>query len=296
MHPGFLVRPMQPGDVADVERLSDQAFFDLDVRLKRAGWPAPERRDPAGSQRWRERTEHVVGTDPGGCWVAEDGRGILGAAVSMRRDLTWLLATYAVRPGLQGHGIGRQVLAPALDHAGGRLRGMIVASDDPAAVRHYRMAGFTLHPTMLLRGRVPRAALPVLEGVRDGTAADRDLMDSVDRGVRHAAHGIDHEVLLRHHRLLVVHGRTGSGYAYVTSGGAPALLAATTQRVAADLMWECLAGSDPDEPVTLPHVSAANEWAVDVGMACRLELWGAGYLGLRGMAPPKNYIHHGALG
>ena len=48
------------------------------------------------------------------------------------------------------------------------LRGMLAASPDPRAARRYRLAGFTLHPTMNLRGVVDRSSLPVVERVRVG--------------------------------------------------------------------------------------------------------------------------------
>lgn len=289
----YFVRPMTLEDVDPVERLSDEASLDLHTRTRRSGWPAPARRGPARSAPWRDRVAALVVSDPRGCWVAEDGAGVLGAVVSARRDLTWLLGTYVVRPDVQGRGIGRQLLDAALVHGSGSLRAMVAASDDPRAARRYRLAGFTLHPTMLLRGVVPRAALPVVERVRDGSLGDVALMDSVDRQVRGAAHGGDHAVLARSMRLLVVDRPTGSGYAYVRPGGAPYLLAATSRRIAADLLWEALAGSSPDEPLTIEHVTAVNEWALDVGLACRLQLWTSGYLGLRGMKPPAPYLPSG---
>ena len=43
----------------------------------------------------------------------------------------------------------------------------------------------------------------------------------------------------------------------------------------------------------MAHVTAANEWAVDVGLACRLQVWTSGYLALRGMKPPTPYLHSG---
>lgn len=289
----YVVRPMTQADVPAVERLSDEAYFDLDTRTHRSGWPDPEHRTPARSDAWRARVTHVIGHDPRGCWVAEDDGVLLGASVSMRRDLTWLMAAYVVRPGLQGRGVGRQLIDAALGHASGCLRGMLVASEDPPAVRRYRFAGFTLHPTMLLRGLVPRAALPVVERVREGSEGDIDLMDSVDRQVRDAAHGVDHQLLTRTYRLVVVDRSTGSGYAYVEPGGGPYLLGATNRRTAAALLWETLAATDPDVPVTVAHVTAVNEWAVDVGMACRMQLWTRGYLALRGMKPPVPYLPSG---
>jgi hypothetical protein len=41
------------------------------------------------------------------------------------------------------------------------------------------------------------------------------------------------------------------------------------------------------------HISAVNEWAVDVGMAARLSLHTSGYLALRQMKPPMPYLHSG---
>jgi len=295
MGPDYVIRPMTTADVPVVERLTDEAFHDLDVRTHRHGWPEPEHRPPDRAALWCERVAHLVGTDPRGCWVAEDTGGLLGAAVSMRRDLTWVLATYAVRPAVQGRGVGRPLLEAALAHGSGCLRSMVASSEDPSAVRRYRAAGLSLHPTMLLRGVVPRAALPVVDRVREGSAGDVDLMDSVDRQVRGAAHGRDHEVLTRHFRLVVVDRPTGSGYAYLAPDGGPVLLAATNRRTAAPLLWETLAATSPDRPVEVAHVTAANEWALDVGLAAGLQVWTSGYLALRGMKPPAPYLHHGQL-
>jgi len=293
MNADYVVRPMTLDDTHAVERLSDAAFYDLDVRTHRAGWPEPEHRAPERAESWRSRIEHLVRHDPRGCWVAEDAGGVIGAAASMRRDLTWLLATYVVRPGVQGRGVGRQLLDVALSYGSGCLRAMLAASEDPAAVRRYRLAGFTLHPTMLLWGTVPREVLPVVERVREGSVGDVDLLNSVDRQVRDSAHGVDHEILTKLHRLVVADRSTGSGYVYVPPGGGAYLLAATNRRTATDLLWEALAASSPGQPVTVDHITAVNEWAVDVGMAARMELWTRGYLALRGMKPPMPYLPSG---
>jgi hypothetical protein len=132
----------------------------------------------------------------------------------------------------------------------------------------------------------------VVDKVREGSASDIDLMDSIDRATRGAAHGPDHEVMLRSWALLVSDTTTGSGYAYV-EGGRVALLAATNRRTATRLLWAALA--DAGEETTVAHVTAANEWALDVGIAARLDIRTEGYLAVRGMAPPAPYLHHGAL-
>jgi GNAT superfamily N-acetyltransferase len=275
------IRPMHADDVPGAERLSALAYPDD---------RSPERRDA-----WVARTRRVVGTDPRGCWVAELGDDQVGFAVSSTRELMWLLSSFAVRPGLQGRGVGKALLAVAAEYGRGCLRAMVSSSEDPRATRTYRRAGFTLHPQMHLSGLVDRSAIPVVDHVREGSAGDRDLMDSIDRRARGAAHGPDHLALLDEFRLLVTDRPAGSGYAYVARNGSPVLVAATSMRTAGALTWEALASSAPDQPVTIGHVTAANEWALDVGMAARLDLGQSGYLGLRRMKPPAPYLHHGAL-
>ena len=268
--PTTLIRPMTAADVSAAERLSDEGFFELDVRL----------------------TRHLVETDPGGCWVAETDGTVGGFATSFVRETTWFLATYAVRPPLQGQGLGRALLAAALHHGRATLHGMLSSSGDPKAVRRYRAAGFDLHPQMLLTGPVDRSAIPVVSKVREGSAADIELLDSLDRQARGAAHGVDHELMLGSYRLLVSDTTTGSGYAYLSSRGV-ALLAASNRRTATRLLWAALAEGGSEQRIA--HVTAVNQWAIDVGLAARLDLHHEGYLALRGMDPPAPYLHHGAL-
>lgn len=292
-HLDYYLRPMSFDDVPAVERLTREGFHDLEVRTTLPGDPAPQPRSDAAAAAWRARAAHMVRHDPGGCFVAEDRSGLIGAVAALRRDTAWVLATYVVRPGLQGRGVGTQLLDAALGYGRGCLRGLISSSSDPRAVRRYRLAGFTLHPMMYLTGTVDRALLPVVERVRDGSAGDIDLMDSVDRRTRDAAHGVDHELMTAMFPLVVVDRSTGSGYAYVRPGGGPYLLAATNRRTAADLLWETLAGSSPDVPCDIGHVTAENPWAIDVGLAARMELRTSGYLALRNMKPPKPYLPSG---
>jgi GNAT superfamily N-acetyltransferase len=287
------IRPMRPDDVSEAERVSDEGFYELDVRMRRSSDPAPERRSDPHRAVWIERTLHIVRTDPGGCWVAEDETGMVGMVTSFRRETLWCLATYAVRPGRQGRGIGKPLLAAALNHGRGTLRGMLAASSDPRAARIYHQAGFELHPQMYLTGTVDRTAIPVIEKVRDGSASDLELMDSLDRRARGAGHGPDHRLMLAAWRLLVSDTTTGSGYAYLDERGRPALLAASNRRTASRLLWAALA--EGAEETTIGHVTGVNQWVLDIGLAARLELHQEGYLGLRGMKPPAPYVHNGAL-
>jgi len=281
---------MTAEDVAAAERVTAIGFHELDTRMFRRSWPDPQLRPPDRSAAWVRRTRHLVATDPGGCWVAERDAELLGVVVSFVREKMWLLASYAVVPGAQGLGLGRALLAPALEHGKGSLRGMLNASNDPKAVRRYHDVGFRLYPQMFLRGKPDRSTIPVVEKVREGSATDIELMDSVDRGTRGAAHGPDHEILLEQYRLVVSDTSTGQGYAYLDDG--VALLAATNRRTAARLMWEAIASSDD---LLIGHITPENDWAVEVGLAARLELDQGGYQALRHMNPPKPYLPHGAL-
>jgi GNAT superfamily N-acetyltransferase len=281
---------MTADDLTGAERVTAIGFHELDTRMFRRSWPDPQLRPPDRSASWVRRTGHLVATDPGGCWVAERDAELVGVVVSFVREKMWLLASYAVVPAAQGLGLGRALLAPALEHGKGSLRGMLNASNDPKAVRRYHDVGFRLHPQMFLRGRPDRSTIPVVEKVREGSATDVDLMDSVDRRTRGAAHGPDHEILLEQYRLVVSDTSTGQGYAYLDDG--IALLAATDRRTAARLMWEAIASSDD---LLIGHITPENDWAVEVGLAARLELDQGGYQALRHMKPPKPYLPHGAL-
>ncbi|MGA8255798.1 MAG: GNAT family N-acetyltransferase [Nocardioides sp.] len=288
-----LVRPMQPDDVVVAEGLSDEAFLHSDRAQFRRSWPDPEPRAATHSENWVLRTQHFLATDAGGCWVAECAGDMIGFATSIRRDGTWILATFAVRPGLQGRGIGAQLLAAALTHSQGCLRGMLSSSSDVKAVRRYLLAGFTMHPQMFLRGTVDRSVIPVVQKVREGSASDIDLLDSVDRHARGAGHGVDHAFMTASWHLQVSDTTTGSGYVYASAPGRVDLLAATNRRTAARLLWAALA--DAPGEVTVPHLTAANAWAIEVGTAARLDLHQEGFLALRGMRPPSPYIHNGAM-
>jgi hypothetical protein len=234
---------------------------------------------------------HLAQHDPAGCWVADDGT-VSAVVLSTRRDLLWCLAALAVDP--TATGVGPNLLQAALAYSQGCLRGLAVLLDDPRTARWVRMAGFTLHPTMRLAGRVDRSALPIVEGVRGGTASDRALVESVDRRVRGAARGPDHERLVDRADLMVCDIATGSGYAFHRDG-TPLALGATTREVARRLLWAVLATA-PQRQVEIARVSAEQDWAVDVGLAAGLGVHVGGYLALRHMRPPSPYLPAAFLG
>src|SRR5712691_11593953 len=172
---------MMPADVAPAERLSADAFYQVDLRLAPSGGPEPERRPPADSAGWIRRTERFLETDAGGSWVAVDDSGLLGFAISVTRERLWALVTFAVRPGSQGQGIGRDLLARTEAYGAGCDRAMLAATGDGMALRRYHAAGFALYPQMLFTGKVDRALLPAVSGLREGTPGDLEWMDGLDR-------------------------------------------------------------------------------------------------------------------
>jgi len=282
-----LIRPAREADLEAMAAITATSYYEVDARTFQRSWPDPEPRPAERNAPWLRRTRQALVTDPEGCWVAEVDGEVIGGAISRVRELMWILSSFAVRPEHQGQGIGAQLLGAAMQHGRGCLRGMCAASADPGAVRRYRLAGFSLHPQMFLTGVVHRDSIPVVERVREGTAGDLDLLNSIDRQTRGAAHLGDHELLLEEFRLVVGERSTGSGYAYVDESGSPSLVAATSRRTAQEVMWEALASSAPGSSVAVHHITAANEWAIDVGMAARMSLQQSGYLCLRGKKPPS---------
>lgn len=284
-----LLRPMRLGDVEVAERLSAVAFGEVrGVRGDEA------LRTPARAAAWRARTTALVEQDGAGCWVADHEGEVVGLATSWRRETLWGLATYAVRSDWQGRGVGRVLLEAAATHARGALRGMITSTPDPRAVRAYRRAGFDVHPQMTLEGTVDARDLDRPRHVRDATPGDREWMESLDRGLRGAARGDHHALLAAMHGLRVVDRPHRRGYAYRDQDGAVVLLAASDRRTAADLLTDALLDAD-GTTVRQPHVTAANQWALDTGLAAGLSVRVDGYLCVRGLKPPAPYLHHGTL-
>ena len=273
---------MRPDDIDAAEHLTAVAFGPISPI-------GASERTPEQRKRWTAQLHHLLSVDPGGSWVCDESGSVVGVAAAARRDLLWVLSTYAVDPSYQGRGAGKALLEAAIAYGVGCLRGFICSTRDPRAVRRYRLAGFTLHPTMQLTGVVDRSSLPIVDGVRTGTDGDLEFVDSVDRQVRGATHRPDHTYLRDHGQLLVCDMLTGRGYAYLDQSRV-ALLAATSRAVAQRLLWAALARTEPDTEVLIRSLTSDQEWALDVGLAAGLQVEQDAYLALRHMRPPAPYI------
>jgi GNAT superfamily N-acetyltransferase len=286
---------MRDSDITAARALTHEALQLVRANRPPGAAPPPGPPTPEWSSLWSRRAKHFLRYDPEGCWVADDSGEVVGVAMALRREKLWGLSAYFVRPDRQGSGIGSALLDAVLGYSQGCLRGIIISTADPRAARRYRLAGFTLHPTIRAWGVVDRSTLPIVDGVREGGPGDRDLCDSVDRQIRGAAHGVDHEFLCDTCGLLVCDTFTGSGYCFVDSTGSPVLLAATNRKLAQRLLWSALARSPEGSTVRIDYLTAAQEWAVDVALAAGLMLRNEGYLCLRHLRPPTPYIPSGAF-
>ncbi|WP_377271986.1 GNAT family N-acetyltransferase [Peterkaempfera sp. SMS 1(5)a] len=291
----MILRPVRDSeaDARRVREVCEEAFGALaESRGEPARGTTPQRRAAAEA-----RSRHLARHDPEGCWFAEEDGEAVGVALSARREDTWILAAFAVRPRAQGRGVGLLLLEQTLRYGRGCLRGMLCSSPDPRAARRYRRAGFTLHPAMELHGPVDRSGLrdPGEIPVHPGGPAQRHLLESVDRLARGASHGVDHDFLALHtDEVLVADTLTGSGYVY-RLGGRVVLLAATSRRLAVRLLREALARVPDGQEAAVTNLTAEQEWALDVGLEAGLTLSTRGYVALRGMRPPSPYIPHGSL-
>lgn len=286
-----LIRPMRDDDLPRAERTSAVTFFEADRISRRVCEPEVTARPPAVSRLWIDRMSYLRNTDPGGCWVAADGAEIVGFAISANRGAFWYLATYGVLTSYQGKGIGRRLMDAALGYADGRP-GMFSSTVHPGATRRYRMAGFTLYPQMRMIGTVDRSTLPSVTGLTEGDETDFGWMDRLDTELRGAGHGPDHGYMAKHLRLVVSRAANRPGYVYLDAErGRPMLLAAADEETAGSLLWEALAASHGDTLVNC--ITTANHWAVDVGLAARLDIGQEGYLAVRGMTDPAPYLASG---
>jgi GNAT superfamily N-acetyltransferase len=276
---------MTAADAAAVLDVMVASFEDLARRRGETPDPAPPLSAAA------PRMLHLLRTDPGGAWVAQDGGRPVGAALALVREGLWGLSLLVVRPEAQSAGVGRALLERTLEYGSGARGAVILSSDDSRALRAYARAGFDLHPAVHARG-VPQGVDPP-PAVRAGGPGDRPLTEEVDRAVRGAAHGADVDRLLEGGaRLLVLDGR---GYAVLREAEV-VLLAARDEDAARALLRAALAAAPPDRSVRLNWLTAAQGWAVEVALEARLELRsGGGAVFRRGdVGPFRPYLPSGA--
>ena len=276
---------MQEGDVTAVYELMIASFDDLARRLHEPYSPPPADPEP-GYMRLRR----ILGTDPRGCWVAEDGDGLTGAALALLREGVWGLSLLVVRPDAQSAGTGGALLARTLEYAEAARGAIILGSTDPRALRAYTRAGFALHPTVIATGR-PRRMIGCAD-VRPFAPADHELAAAVDRELRGAPHGGDLDALAAAGcELLTLPGR---GYA-VHNKGEVKTIAAFDDEAAGALLRTVLARVADGGEAEVGWMTGAQQWAIEVTVAAGLELRPGGAVFLRGeLGTLRPYLPGGA--
>ena len=282
---GVTVRPLVPEDVAVASDVTWAALSDLDRRHSRT---TPER-TPLLRARGQTRIAHLQRTDPDGAFVAEVDGAVVGCALALVRDGMWFLSLLMVDPEHQGKGVGRALLDAALTTA--TDRSWILSTDDPAALRRYRRAGFALDLTYTAKG-TPRD-VPAAPAVRLGSyAGDAGLVDEVALEVRGARVSPDLPWLQEAGFVLQV--VPGRGYVVHRPGGAVVQLAAKDDDAAQQLLRAVLAQAEGE--VEVDWLSLDQQWAVDVCLAAGLSLQAGASVCLRGQQAMAPYLPSGAIG
>lgn len=252
---------MRDGDVIAADEVSYAAFREL--------WPAEQRPgaeiDPSLEARGRGRIAHLLATDPGGAWVAEDAEGaVVGAALAIIREDLWGLSMLAVARRLQGRGVGVRLLESAHGYGAGCSARLILSSAHPRAMRAYHRLGLAVRPGLDASGQVNRSRIPDGLQSRPGDVhADAATIDAASRFVRGASHLPDLPAALAGGgELLVLDGR---GFA-LARDGAPYLVAALDEEAAADLTWSCLATAEPGQTVNVMFITEGNDWALKLAL------------------------------
>lgn len=197
---GVAIRPLSAADIDGVDALHAVAM----------GSP----RTPDRPAFYRRRVEHLLGTDPGGAWVAVGSGGeVIGVALGLQRGDLWGLSLLAVHPRAQGGGVGGALLERALASARHGSRGIILSSADPRGWRLYACAGFRPRPTLAAAGTVDPTRLRRDDAVRLGSFEDLPLAAAVDGEVRGAARSDDLRLFMEADaRLAIADGARGRGY------------------------------------------------------------------------------------
>jgi GNAT superfamily N-acetyltransferase len=263
---------MRHEDARAIHDVSVVTFTDLEARFHQPPSPPP----PPGAP--LVRFEHLLATDPGGAWVAEEDGRVIGGGLAIEREGIWGLSLLVVLPEYQSSGVGGALLERCLAYAGGGSRGAIIlASPDHRALRAYARAGFEMHPCMDAVGRPGATEAP--PGVRAGDERDIPLTETVDRAIRGAARGGDIAAFLRAGRPLLV--LPERGYAVLRDESLQ-LLAALDEEAARDLVLAAFAAAPPGRDFRVEWITAKQGWVVRPVLDAGLVLKPGGAVFVRG--------------
>ncbi len=226
------------------------------------------------------RLNHLIATDPAGCWVAVHEGTVVGLSMALVREGLWGLSLFAVLPDHQSRGIGRRLLDASLSHAEGTDGALIMSTADPSAMRLYALAGFSLLPAVAAAGVTTRELLPRADpDVDDPGPAHDERIGAIGRAVRGASYATDLPALRATDHMVLALGDRGF---CVRKDGIIKLLAARDDEAARRLLQTAIAHAGIGATVHLDVITAGNDWAIEVALAAGLALSPDGPLFVRG--------------
>lgn len=266
------VRPMADADVPQVATVTAEAFAtDIGTAVLRSIW--------------EQRLRHSLLTDPGGSFVTERSGLVTGAAQAVIREGVWILSLMAVSPTLGKGGEGRALMQATLGYDDDSDGALIIASDDPRALRLYASSGFALEPTFKATGTIDPTLIPPRHpAITTVDASELGALGPISRAARGAAHTPDLEVA--RFRGSSFHRLEDRGFVVITPDRGIWMLAACDEQAAAALLWHGLAELHDEPQVDIGWISGRQQWALDVCVAARLSFTSYGAIGTRGVVGP----------
>jgi GNAT superfamily N-acetyltransferase len=167
---------------ADVPAMLEVFFHaveDLDVRRGRT--PQPRRAAPL-----EMHFEHLLETDPGSAYVAEDHARTVAFGVVMRRDAAAFLSFLFVEPERQSRRLGRAVLEACLLGAGEGITAVATCAeaDQPVSTGLYASTGLAPRLPLYLLSGTPRGdVLPELPAGVERRRLSGSALAELDRAV-----------------------------------------------------------------------------------------------------------------
>lgn len=282
---------MKASDVMEAELTFDTAYVH---ERAMEGFPlAP--RSTEDEKADQIRCAHLLRTDPGGSWVAQDKLSgqIVGVAQALIRDSLWVLAILGVLPPYQERGVGKSLLDRTLAYGDRSERGLIQSTGDSRALHRYVHAGFELHPAVSARG-IPQTPIPDVDvEIVVGNVKDLQFVSRIDDRIRGARRATDIELLLELGCELLI---GMDGYAVVNKGKI-LTLGALTDQAAEKLLQNVLARCRDKCTVQVSWITSHQQWAIRVVTAAGLRLQSHGAVMARGWGEiPTSYLPNGMSG
>jgi ribosomal protein S18 acetylase RimI-like enzyme len=214
-------RPAHEQELATAQRLVVRSINDL---TGRHGFGAMANERPPQFQMFSLKD------DPNGLWIAEDGGEIIGFAHSWVAGDLWFLAELFVAPGLQGQGIGNELLRRTGEQArkaGATVRALITFTFNTVSqalyVRHGLLPRTPVYFVNVTPDKLKAGVAEILHTapLRDREADFQELerIDARALGVSRQKH---HRYLLgdrANNGVLLYEEDRCIGYAYIDAGG-----------------------------------------------------------------------------